>query len=145
MRQYRKERKLTQEELAMNADLAAITIWHYEKGDRPIPLTQAVKIAGALGITPNDLAGGNAEKTFEEEKRGHKKRLEKDEPCLNKYIKIQAQEPPKWELLLCRCHDADAGKTVYTTLTWCGVGWYDYRGDEIPKHMHVMEWREVPR
>lgn len=56
IKQYRKIRGLTQEELAQKAGLSTMSIRRYESGGRIAPQEALLKIAKALGIHLRDLA-----------------------------------------------------------------------------------------
>lgn len=55
IRQCRKERKLTQGQLAEQVDLEPSNISHVERGVSKVGLSSLVKIANALGCTTDDL------------------------------------------------------------------------------------------
>lgn len=55
IRQYRKIKGLTQEELAQKSDLSTMSIRRYESGDRIAPQKTLLKIAKALGVHLRDL------------------------------------------------------------------------------------------
>lgn len=58
LRSLRKERSLTQEELAKAAGVKPQTIYKYEKGIvKNIPFERIEVLASALGITPSRLIG----------------------------------------------------------------------------------------
>lgn len=57
IRGYRKEKKLTQSELAKKAGLALISLRRYETAERNITLYNLQKIADALEISLSDLLG----------------------------------------------------------------------------------------
>lgn len=55
VRKVRKERGLSQEELAFNANLHRTYIGMIERGEKNITLTNIQKIANALNVSINDL------------------------------------------------------------------------------------------
>lgn len=55
VRKFRKERGLSQEELAFNANLHRTYIGMIERGEKNITLTNIQKIANALNVSINDL------------------------------------------------------------------------------------------
>lgn len=55
VRTYRRERGLTQEELAESLDLSVAYVSLIERGGRNPPYTTVVAIAHALGISPRDI------------------------------------------------------------------------------------------
>lgn len=55
IRNFRRKKGLTQEELAEAAGLSASFMGHIERGTRIASLDTVVKLCAALGITPNDL------------------------------------------------------------------------------------------
>lgn len=57
IRQHRKLKGLTQEELAKASELSTMSIRRYESGERIAPEEAIEKIASALGITAFDLMG----------------------------------------------------------------------------------------
>ncbi len=57
IRQYRKIKGLTQEELAKASDLSTMSIRRYESGERIAPQETVEKIASALGTTAFALMG----------------------------------------------------------------------------------------
>lgn len=56
IKQYRKLKGLTQEELAKNSGLSTMSIRRYESGERIAPQETLLKIAKALGVHLRDLA-----------------------------------------------------------------------------------------
>lgn len=64
IKQFRKEKGLTQKELANKLNVAEITIRKYESGDREPKLEQLEKIASALDIEFLDLMSANQQKLF---------------------------------------------------------------------------------
>ena len=63
IRFFRKEKGLTQEQLAERAGLSASFVGHIERGSRIASLETVMRLCCALEITPNDLL---AEETGEE-------------------------------------------------------------------------------
>jgi transcriptional regulator with XRE-family HTH domain len=59
IRLYRKEKKLTQEQLAEISNLSTNHISHIEIGSSPLSLPALVSICDALGITSDQLLFGN--------------------------------------------------------------------------------------
>ena len=55
IRNFRRKKGLTQEELAEAAGLSASFMGHIERGTRIASLDTVVKLCAALDITPNDL------------------------------------------------------------------------------------------
>jgi transcriptional regulator with XRE-family HTH domain len=55
VRTFRRERGLTQEELAESLDLSVAYVSLIERGGRNPPYTTVVAIAHALGISPRDI------------------------------------------------------------------------------------------
>ena len=55
IRQLRKERKLSQEELGYKADLHYTHIGAIERGEKNWSIDTLVKVAGGLNVTINDL------------------------------------------------------------------------------------------
>jgi transcriptional regulator with XRE-family HTH domain len=58
MKQARTEAGISQEELGFQANLNRTTISLYERGCREPGIDAVVKLAAALGKTPNDLCTG---------------------------------------------------------------------------------------
>ncbi|MBO7670609.1 MAG: helix-turn-helix transcriptional regulator [Oscillospiraceae bacterium] len=58
LRQLRRERGLSVQELAKAADVSPMTIYRYEEGNRLPTVTVAYKIAVALGVKIDDLLRG---------------------------------------------------------------------------------------
>ncbi len=58
IRRIRKEKRLTQEQLAEMADLSAPFLGHIERGSRVASLDTLMKLCVALEATPNELLGG---------------------------------------------------------------------------------------
>lgn len=56
IKQYRKLKGLTQEELAKNSGLSTMSIRRYESGERIAPQETLLKIAKALGVHLRDLS-----------------------------------------------------------------------------------------
>ena len=52
---YRRERRLTQEQLAERADLSHSFLGHIERGSRIPSLETVLRLYRALDVTPNDL------------------------------------------------------------------------------------------
>ncbi len=67
IRQHRKVRGLTQEELAKASDLSTMSIRRYESGDRIAPQVALTKIAKALGVHLRDLADTSMWEEFDKE------------------------------------------------------------------------------
>jgi transcriptional regulator with XRE-family HTH domain len=57
---------MSQEELAFRADIHRTQVSLIEGGERLPRLETLVKLAGALGVTPNDLVEGIAWEPFEQ-------------------------------------------------------------------------------
>ena len=57
---FRKELRLTQEQLAEQADISASFLGHVERGTRIASLETVMKLCAALRVTPNDLLVGKA-------------------------------------------------------------------------------------
>lgn len=67
LRQARKSKGLTQEELAEQANVSPITIYRYEKAQRGSPQGPTLtSICNVLGIAPEALIKTNSPKTLEE-------------------------------------------------------------------------------
>ncbi len=56
--EIRKQKGLTQEELAQKLGVKDITISRYERGERQLTIEKAQAIANALGCTISELIGG---------------------------------------------------------------------------------------
>ncbi len=67
IRQHRKVKGLTQEELAKASDLSTMSIRRYESGDRIAPQEALTKIAKALGVHLRDLANTSMWEEFDKE------------------------------------------------------------------------------
>lgn len=67
IRQHRKVKGLTQEELAKASDLSTMSIRRYESGDRIAPQESLTKIAKALGVHLRDLADTSMWEEFDKE------------------------------------------------------------------------------
>lgn len=67
IRQHRKVKGLTQEELAKASDLSTMSIRRYESGDRIAPQEALIKIAKALGVHLRDLANTSMWEEFNKE------------------------------------------------------------------------------
>lgn len=65
IRQHRKVKGLTQEELAKASDLSTMSIRRYESGDRIAPQEALTKIAKALGVHLRDLANTSMWEEFD--------------------------------------------------------------------------------
>ena len=63
LKQLRKERKLTQTELAIAIDTTQSTIYKYEKGIQNVPMSVLTKIANYFEVSIDDLAGTLIETT----------------------------------------------------------------------------------
>ena len=57
IKELRKARKMTQEDLAQATGLHRVTIARYEISDRGMTLYSAMRIASALGCTVEELTG----------------------------------------------------------------------------------------
>ncbi len=71
LRKHRKEMKLTQEALAEKAELSATIISDYENERKEPSIASAQNLAGALGITLDELVGNTPETQ-------HKKKLDNE-------------------------------------------------------------------
>lgn len=67
IRQHRKIKGLTQEELAKESGLSTMSIRRYESGDRIAPQEALSKIAKALGVHLRDLADTSIWEEFDKE------------------------------------------------------------------------------
>ena len=67
IKQYRKLKGLTQEELAKNSGLSTMSIRRYESGERIAPQETLLKIAKALGVHLRDLADNSWLEEFEQQ------------------------------------------------------------------------------
>lgn len=67
IRQHRKVKGLTQEELAKASDLSTMSIRRYESGDRIAPQEALTKIAKALGVHLRDLADTSIWEEFDKQ------------------------------------------------------------------------------
>lgn len=67
IRQHRKIKGLTQEELAKASDLSTMSIRRYESGDRIAPQEALIKIAKALGVHLRDLVDTSIWEEFDKE------------------------------------------------------------------------------
>lgn len=59
IKKYRKEKGITQEDLAKKCDLSKNGLWNYENGKREPNIDTLNKIARALDVTIHDLIGPN--------------------------------------------------------------------------------------
>ena len=66
LRTLRKAAGLNQEELALRADIHRTQISYVESGQRMPRLDTLIKLAGALGVTANDLVAGIVWEPFEQ-------------------------------------------------------------------------------
>ena len=66
LRRFRKVAGLSQEELAFRADIHRTQISFIESGKRMPRLDTLVKLAGALGVTTNDLVDGITWEPYEQ-------------------------------------------------------------------------------
>lgn len=66
IRQHRKIKGLTQEELAKESGLSTMSIRRYESGERIAPQDTLIKIARALGVHLRDLADTSMWEEFDE-------------------------------------------------------------------------------
>ena len=83
IQKYRKDKKLTQLELAKRAGLSEISIRKYENGDRKPKIETVQKIAEALDISPYSLY------SFEMAAEEIDKKIErKENEILNRYRKL---------------------------------------------------------
>lgn len=67
IKQYRKLKGLTQEELAKNSGLSTMSIRRYESGERIAPQETLLKIAKALGVHLRDLADTSIWEEFDKQ------------------------------------------------------------------------------
>lgn len=67
IKQYRKLKGLTQEELAKNSGLSTMSIRRYESGERIAPQETLLKIAKALGVHLRDLADNSWLEEFDQQ------------------------------------------------------------------------------
>ncbi len=67
IRQHRKIKGLTQEELAKLSDLSTMSIRRYESGERIAPQEALIKIAKALGVHLRDLANSSMWEEFDKQ------------------------------------------------------------------------------
>lgn len=67
IRQHRKVRGLTQEELAKESGLSTMSIRRYESGERIAPQSNLIKIAKALGVHLRDLADTSIWEEFDKQ------------------------------------------------------------------------------
>jgi transcriptional regulator with XRE-family HTH domain len=65
-RRHREAAGLSQEELAFRADIHRTQVSLIEGGHRSPRLDTLIKLAGALGVTPNDLVSGITWEPFEQ-------------------------------------------------------------------------------
>lgn len=70
IRQQRKIKDLTQEELAKKVNLSTMSIRRYEGGDRIIPENTLQRIASALGVTVADLVVPDELVKYDEDYKG---------------------------------------------------------------------------
>lgn len=57
IRRIRKQRRLTQEQLAEQIDMSASFLGHIERGTRVASIDTLMKLCAVLAVTPNDLLG----------------------------------------------------------------------------------------
>lgn len=57
IRRIRKQKRLTQEQLAELTDMSASFLGHIERGTRVASIDTLMKLCTALSVTPNDLLG----------------------------------------------------------------------------------------
>lgn len=86
IQKYRKEKKLTQLELAKRAGLSEISIRKYENGDRKPKIEAVQKIAEALDISPYSLY--SFEMAAEEVDKKINQKEKKEDKLLNNYKKL---------------------------------------------------------
>lgn len=67
IKQYRKLKGLTQEELAKNSGLSTMSIRRYESGERIAPQETLLKIAKALGVHLRDLSDNSWLEEFDQQ------------------------------------------------------------------------------
>lgn len=67
IRQHRKIKGLTQEELAKKSGLSTMSIRRYESGERIAPQSTLIKIAKALGVHLRDLADTSIWEEFDKQ------------------------------------------------------------------------------
>jgi transcriptional regulator with XRE-family HTH domain len=79
LRTLREAAGLNQEELALRADIHRTQISFVESGQRMPRLDTLIKLAGALGVTANDLVAGIVWEPFEQRAGGFAVSVEEEE------------------------------------------------------------------
>lgn len=82
IKELRKLKKYSQQEMADLLEVKKITYFKYESGEIEIPLSKLLKISEILNVTPNDLLGFEKEIGMKEKKDFYENCLSNDRPIL---------------------------------------------------------------
>lgn len=82
IKELRKLKKYSQQEMADLLEVKKITYFKYESGEIEIPLSKLLKISEILNVTPNDLLGFEKEIGMKEKKDFYENCLSNDRPTL---------------------------------------------------------------
>lgn len=82
IKELRKSKKYSQQEMADLLEIKKITYFKYESGEIEVPLSKLLKISEILNTTPNDLLGFEKEIGMKEKKDFYENCLRNDRPTL---------------------------------------------------------------
>ena len=82
IKELRKLKKYSQQEMADLLEVKKITYFKYENGEIEVPLSKLLKISEILNVTPNDLLGFEKEIGMKEKKDFYESCLRNDRPTL---------------------------------------------------------------